>query len=296
MLIKPNDHYDLVETTLKTSSELQRYFEEIEAKADEAGCDVYWRGQANSAWAVTSSLVRLMANDELTDADLQKVENRILAESKDWLVAERPKLRSNLEWLAYLQHNWVPTRLLDFSPDPYIATFFAVEAMDEVDGRLFAVLLPRDDEVLDGSVDVNIGDIKSGSIKIFKPRAEVSPRLAAQSGVFLLGKLPSTQVHRWVWDEYVEENRQMLKDEVSAIMSLPFYFTNPESARRAESKSVTAYTARIHVNKASIRRQLRKAGGGRSHLTPTTPVTHQTCYPDVDGMRRFSNLDLSSGW
>lgn len=190
MQVKPVEHYSLAETMLTKTSELAAYFDRIHTIADHLDCDVYWRGQADQAWALTSSLVRRVASDSLTDGDLRRAEDAILAQAKRWMSSTTPALRSDLEWLAYLQHNWVPTRLLDFTPDPLVATFFACESLDAVDGRIFAVLLKKSQEVLDGSAEYDINDTPSGSVRVFRPRPTVSPRLAAQSGVFLLGKLP----------------------------------------------------------------------------------------------------------
>jgi hypothetical protein len=279
----------MVESIISKTSKLAEYFANIRQIADDLDCDVYWRGQADQSWGIRSSLVRRLSSDALTDASLEKVELAILKESMGWMAATEPGLQSNLEWLAFLQHNWVPTRLIDFTPDPLIATFFACESLDDVDGRIFATLVKRGDEILDGSVDFDVNDTPSGAIRVFKPRKQVSPRLAAQSGVFILGKLPSTQVSRQVDDDLVGR-RLMLKDEVASIMSLPFYFRQEGEQARSTSSAVASYTARIHINKASVRRELRGGGNGRRYLVPPQPVDHAFCYPDVDGMRRYSRV------
>lgn len=285
----PVEHYSLVESVLTKTSELAAYFERVHATAEDQDCDVYWRGQSDQSWAISSSLVRRMASDALTDGDLRRVEDSILSQAKKWMSSTTPGLRSDLEWLAYLQHNWVPTRLLDFTPDPLIATFFACESLDPVDGRIFAVLLKKDHEVLDGSTEYNINDTPSGGVKVFRPLPSVSPRLAAQSGVFLIGKLPSTHVNRWVKDDLVGE-RQMLKDEVTSVMSLPFYFRREVQKAQPASSAVASYTARVHINKAAVRRELRREGPGNRNLKPSQPIDHAHCYPDVDGMRRYADV------
>lgn len=43
------------------------------------------------------------------------------------------------ELLAALQHYGVPTRMLDFTFNPLIALWFAVEDHDQTDGRVFAI-------------------------------------------------------------------------------------------------------------------------------------------------------------
>lgn len=289
MQVLPVEHFSLVESVISKTSELASYFERVAAVAEDQDCNVYWRGQSDQSWGITSSLVRRMSSDALTDVDLRRAESAILEDAEQWMSITAPGLRSNLEWLAYLQHNWVPTRLLDFTPDPLVATFFACESLDAVDGRIFAVLVKKDQDVLDGGSDYEINDTRSGSVKIYRPRPDVSPRLAAQSGVFILGKLPSTHISRWVKDELVGD-RQMLKDEVASIMSLPFYFRREDQAARATSTAVAAYTARVHINKAAVRRELRKEGPGNRNLKPVQRIDHAYCYPDVGGMRRYSRI------
>lgn len=90
-------------------------------------------------------------------------------------------------------------------------------------------------------------------------------------------------------DELVGE-RQMLKDEVTSVMSLPFYFRKEDQKARSTSSAVASYTARIHVNKSSVRRELRREGPGNRNLRPHQPIDHAYCYPDVDGMRRFADV------
>lgn len=291
MVVKATDHYERTESILYKTSELANYIAKIEELAEGQDCDVYWRGQSNHTWPITSSLVRRVQKDDLTDRDLSNKEKAILADAKNWITAETtPDLRTDLEWLAYLQHYWVPTRLIDFTPDAFTAIFFASDSHDEIDGRLFAVLVKKDDPVLEGDTEYKIESTPSDSVRVFKPKPSVSPRLAAQKGVFLLGKLPSTHVVRWVKDDLLGATRPMLKDEVASVMSLPFSFRPLEQKFRGTSRAVHSYTARIHINKPSVRRELRKNGAGRNSLRPDLPVNHAFCYPDVEGMRRYSPI------
>jgi FRG domain len=49
--------------------------------------------------------------------------------------------------MAYLQHHGIPTRLIDFTENPWMAVFFAAESNDGVDGRLFALIV-EDSEIM----------------------------------------------------------------------------------------------------------------------------------------------------
>ena len=162
--------------------------------------------------------------------------------------------------------------------------------MDDVDGRLFCVCIPRDSNKLTGESDFDIGGMTQGRVRLFEPPAKLSPRLAAQDGVFLVGKLPSTSPARSAHDGLLNGPRQLVKDEVTSIMSLPFSFRAIETRSRPKSKALESYTIRVHVDKASIRRELRMEGTGRRVLHPTRRIDHALCYPDVEGFRKYSKV------
>ncbi|MFR0656742.1 FRG domain-containing protein, partial [Pantoea sp. SIMBA_079] len=76
-------------------------------------------------------------------------DDMVLAEANTLKLARREWRFDHLaalELMAHLQHLGGPTRLLDVSVNPLIATWFAVErneADDRFDGRLFAFSVDR---------------------------------------------------------------------------------------------------------------------------------------------------------
>lgn len=291
MAIAPIDHYRLYEEVPTSIAAVRAFIDDVEQAGRRLNADVYWRGQTTHTWGVTSSLSRLSdAPTGLTDAELREAEATLLKEARRWVTSLTSPPANDLEWLALLQHMSVPTRLIDFTPDPLIATFFASETHDEVEGRLFAILVPRENPVLIDAETLEIDAIPQGDVRLWKPPAEISPRVAAQQGVFVLAKLPSTAPRRVVWDEQVKGSRQMLRSEVVSMMSVPLAFSNLTNLQPLSTKGVRCYTAKIHVDKAALREQLAKRATKGALRPAGEAIDYAYCYPDVEGMLRYSKV------
>lgn len=93
-----------------------------------------WRGHQDAKFEVHSSLYRqLQSTGPVVEDRLVTAEIEALSSAKRWGM----RTRRPLDFLAKLQHHGAPTRLVDATVDPEIATWFAVEAnpdLDEVDG------------------------------------------------------------------------------------------------------------------------------------------------------------------
>lgn len=281
MAISPVDHYGLFESVPTTIGEVRAFMNEVEAAASRLDADVYWRGQTNHSWGVTSSLSRLSDTPTvLTDRDLREAESSLIEEAARWVTSLATSPANELEWLALLQHMGVPTRLIDFTPDPLIATFFASEAHDDVEGRLFAILVPKANAPLEDASDFRVNDLTQGEIRLWTPPVALSPRVAAQKGVFVLGRLPSTAPRRRVRDpESVGSQRHMLRSEVVSVMSVPLAITGIDDPTLPYQKGVRCYTARIHVDKAALREQLAKRANRETFVPLATPSTMLSAIP-----------------
>ena len=99
------------------------------------GCFTLFRGQANSEWALRTSLERLIENHHPTpsrDKALYYIyESEMIKEFK-WKFPSYeknliPKDGELIEWLSIMQHFGAPTRLLDFSQSMYVALFMTMD-------------------------------------------------------------------------------------------------------------------------------------------------------------------------
>lgn len=165
-----------------------------------------FRGQADSAWPLLSSLSRYLNATGVHSKVWPHQEARILRifQRKAHLQLERlPDDDDSFEWLALMQHHGAPTRLLDFSWSPFVATFFALERATS-DAAVWAVFTPRltdrPNRTVSSNQRVRKGEIapwvRGGYERHFLPNRErlvvagepyrMNQRLVAQSGTFLM--------------------------------------------------------------------------------------------------------------
>ena len=159
---------------------------------------IWYRGQRDSAWKLQSSIERhegwirhemdmLMRFRQLAASRIPVIPN------DDW------------EWLCLAQHYRLPTRLLDWSENPLVGLFFAVEAsppgQPETDSNVYALdasALNRTSYGADPglltltSANEKLTDYYPGRINsgVRAPLAVIVPqtfdRIVAQSGVFTI--------------------------------------------------------------------------------------------------------------
>lgn len=292
-MIEAVQHYAVHEATLSSLSEVLSKVQEIEQYAAGRSLQVFWRGQSDHTWGLTSSLVRGVSTRTIpTDMLLNTIEDRILDDGMKWIkeLSNSP-YSEPLARLAYLQHHGIPTRLLDFTKNPWMAIFFAVESGDTVDGRLFALLVDQASALNATPVGTPWRKWKTSDVKVWDPVASgISfPRIAAQDGVFAVGRLPSTQPHRVANDRVLGRDRSLLAEEVRGILSIPFKLC-PPTPIPPNARPPIGLTFRLHIDKHSVRRDLSKGGQGRRVCPLRQAITHQQVYPDAGGMRSYSDV------
>ena len=150
-----------------------------------------------------------------------------------------PRPDENIDWLFIMRHYGVPTRLLDWSESPLIATYFAINENDNDDGSL-SMLLPIElnkhanitpdyeydipafgiDNVLNNYAPDNIASETSSELM---PVAFIAPRnnqrMQSQLSVFTISHRNKTSIEKigdmkHVWKYIIpKENKQYIKKE-----------------------------------------------------------------------------------
>jgi len=89
-----------------------------------------FRGQADSRWRLKTSLARYFLDHHVEPDEWRKRELRMYCSFRRQLLDACPGMYGTypaLDILSLMQHHHAPTRLLDFSYDPNVAAFFALE-------------------------------------------------------------------------------------------------------------------------------------------------------------------------
>jgi len=135
-----------------------------------------FRGVSNASHQLLPSIARVAAKDDKSRLDFeQEIFEEFQARAHPYLNRE-PK--TQIEWLFLAQHYGIPTRLLDWTTNPLVALFFAVEKSAEYD---FAVYKMLQNEWISGDVDPFELDKEYG----LRPK-HTDIRYINQSGVFTI--------------------------------------------------------------------------------------------------------------
>jgi FRG domain len=141
---------------MRTVNDFWHDFHMHAARAAQPGMPVLFRGEPESGFPLIPSIAR--GTKDGTFSDVSSLEDTLLREFR---LAAAPIMdvepTNEIDWVFLAQHYGVPTRLLDWSTNPMVALFFAVEAHDEKEGVIYVA----DHQVTD---QVELVDFRTASV------------------------------------------------------------------------------------------------------------------------------------
>ena len=175
---------------INSLKDLYKYIPEYESNY------VYYRGQVNSDWNLLPTILR---NNNLSEA--QKFEKTLLLNYLLHPIEEYNFYNNPIEFLMNFQHFGIPTRLIDFTSDIFIALFFACFDQEEKhldkNGKLFLIFEKQFPKYKINKLNVlnenNITEelnniINIDEFYILNPQIR-NPKMRYQSGIFLTNPL-----------------------------------------------------------------------------------------------------------
>lgn len=165
-----------------TISSFSDFHKQVENYKDKS---VVYRGVRSHEYELIPKVGRLknFKNENLKTNDEKFILRLFMQQAFPYLTV-RPE--TEWEWLAIGQHHGLPTRLLDWSRNPLVAMFFAVEKDFDGDSVIYAY---RTNVFI--LVDKHPKPFRVPDVSKFIPN-HVTTRITAQAGLFTIHPTPQT--------------------------------------------------------------------------------------------------------
>jgi type I restriction enzyme M protein len=168
-------YIDVVEQI--TLSSFEHFHSEVQQLNPE---NAVYRGVKDKDFKLEPSIMRLGYSDE---DELINAEKRLFKAFKQQALPHLEYTPKNdWEWLALAQHHGLPTRLLDWSRNPLVALYFAVEEDSVTDSAIY-VLTDRKDSIGPDKIDSPLDLKAKDDVRRYTPD-NLTPRIIAQNGLF----------------------------------------------------------------------------------------------------------------
>ena len=164
----------------------------------------YFRGVSNKSFALIPKVGR--DNKQIVDQERSMF--------KRFKKSGRPLTQhsiNDLEWLFLAQHHGLPTRLLDWTTNPMVALYFAVQPRSHIDdskridSAVFVLKTQGENKELSSKQKENPFDVKG--VRVLSPPA-ISRRIIAQSAMFTIQADPNSDMRKLV------NQKKMVVDQI----------------------------------------------------------------------------------
>jgi len=167
--------------TINTFEELILTFEKFKDNSS-----YIFRGQSDTSWKLIPKAGR---NEFIQRDKFGLSDNRLFRSWKRYAINYiKIKPSNDWEWYSLAQHHGLATKLLDWSKNPLIAAFFAVNDNIENDAAIYTF---RIDKFIDETIYESPFDIKG--FAVYYPHG-ISTRIIVQRGVFTISEHPEKPV------------------------------------------------------------------------------------------------------
>jgi hypothetical protein len=255
-----------------------------------------WRGAANHTWRLAPSLVRELTTQlgdgtMPTELDIRRRELASVREARAWgLGRELGDLATDMHMLALLQHHGIHTRLLDVTPNPMTALWFACQSFPDRNssGVLFAFDVtdaPEYSTITDHPTWGSVADPHGWTLRsaLAKSAADSAPflvspslpdpRMRAQEGIFIGSAVPSDYGLPGIDGLALAAAKPVGKDALTKLFT--------QSSRTPGRPPLVPFCAIVVAR--SVKAKM------RDHLSGTYNRTERTLFPDIAGFREAWN-------
>src|SRR5262245_59779465 len=271
----------LPDRTVSSWAELRDVLEDL------ASAGWAFRGQADANWPLESSLTRYLRTFGRAPDDWLARERKMLQtfqRKAHLLVPLTPDAGETLEWLALMQHHGAPTRLLDFTWSPYVATFFALERAT-TDAAIWAISSGPSVRNLRGFAISGILNRVLGLVRRPAATRKRSFKFAesGMSNAALRRLAHANGIPRAVMGEPVLMNQRMTTQAGTFVVPLMRIDVPVES--------ILPRTSVFKVNLAS--NKVRRPTMDRLY---NMNINNATLFPGIDGLARSLAFELEFEW